>query len=138
MASYTQVEIYFHEGDFYYDPDDQPVLPTLNPPSTTSESQDTVNPTSSPTASSPSGAPSVTLTVFKKHYKYTGGKPVPLEGHPSIDLEKFFNESQIYLELKFLVPIFFISDKHQSCTKKNQFFCLKKRSLFNALKLQKL
>ena len=54
---YTQVEVYSHEGDFYYDPDDQPVLPTLNPPSTPSQSQDTVNPTSSPTASSPSGAP---------------------------------------------------------------------------------
>ena len=46
------------------------------------------------------------------------GKPVPLQGHPSIDLENIFNESQIYLELKFLVPIFFISDKRQSCTKK--------------------
>ena len=53
---------------------------------------------------------------------------MPLEGHPSIDLEKFFNESQIYLELKFLVPIFFISDKHQSCTKKINFLSKKAES----------
>ena len=52
------------------------------------------------------------------------GKPVPLQGHPSIDLENIFNEIQIYLELKFLVPIFFISDKRQSCTKKKSIFCL--------------
>eukprot|EP00493_Phyllostaurus_siculus_P027214 UN27560 len=53
------------------------------------------------------------------------GKPVPLQGHPSIDLEKFFNENQIDLELKFLVPIFFMSDKHRSCTKKSNDFFLK-------------
>ena len=53
---------------------------------------------------------------------------MPLEGHPSIDLEKFFNESQIYLELKFLVPIFFISDNHQSCTKKINFLSKKAES----------
>ena len=53
---------------------------------------------------------------------------MPLEGHPSIDLEKFFNESQIYLELKFLVPIFFIFDKHQSCTKKINFLSKKAES----------
>ena len=52
---YASRNIYFHEGEYYYEYD-QSVLPTLNPPST-SESQDTVNPTSSPTASSPSGAP---------------------------------------------------------------------------------
>ena len=53
---YASRNIYFHEGEYYYEYD-QTVLPTLNPPSTPSESQDTVNPTSSPTASSPSGAP---------------------------------------------------------------------------------
>ena len=53
---YASRNIYFHEGEYYYEYD-QTVLPTLNPPSTSSESQDTVNPTSSPTASSSSGAP---------------------------------------------------------------------------------
>ena len=32
----------------------------------------------------------------------TGGKPVPLQGHPSIDLEKIFNESGKNFELVFL------------------------------------
>ena len=53
---YASRNIYFHEGEYYYEYDET-VLPTLNPPSTPSESQDTVNPTSSPTASSSSGAP---------------------------------------------------------------------------------
>ena len=52
----------------------------------------------------------------------TGGKPVPLEGHPSIDLEKFFNESQIYLELKFLFRYFLYLISIKVAQKKINFF----------------
>ena len=63
---YASRNIYFHEGEYYYEYD-QTVLPTLNPPSTTSESQDTVNPSSSPTVTIQSEPPSVTLN-FKVEF----------------------------------------------------------------------